>query len=59
MSEKTFESVSIRKELVNKIKETIQKSGNYRSVAEFVSEAVRLRLEQLGALQEQKESAVQ
>lgn len=47
MNEKAFESVSIRKELVNKIKEYIQKSGNYRSVAEFVSEAVRLRLEQL------------
>jgi len=55
MSEKTFESVSIRKELVNKIKEHIQKSGNYRSVAEFVSEAIRLRLEQLSV----KESEVQ
>ncbi|MEM5854292.1 MAG: hypothetical protein QW228_08050 [Candidatus Aenigmatarchaeota archaeon] len=53
--EKTFESVSIRKELVNKIKEYIQKSGNYRSVAEFVSEAIRLRLEQLSV----KESEVQ
>lgn len=59
MGEKTFESVSIRKELVNRVKECIGKVGTYRSVAEFVSEAVRLRLEQLSAPQEQKESAVQ
>jgi len=41
-----WKTVSIRQELVKKIEETI-KTGRYRSISEFVSEAIRLRLEDL------------
>jgi len=50
--------VSVRKELIDEI-ERLVKLGRYRSIAEFVSEAIRLRLEQvsksmvLSALQDQ------
>ena len=38
--------ISIREELVDEI-ERLVKLGRYRSIAEFVSEAIRLRLEQV------------
>jgi len=41
-----FRSISIREELVRKIEKILKKKG-YRSIADFVSEAVRLRLEEL------------
>jgi glycine cleavage system H protein len=41
-----WKTVSIRQELVKEIKEAIR-TGRYRSISEFVSEAVRLRLEDL------------
>jgi len=44
---KGFRAISIREELVQKIEMLIQERKTYRSVADFVSEAVRLRLEQL------------
>ena len=40
-----FRGVSLQSSLVTEIEETIKKIPYYRSVAEFVSEAVRLRLE--------------
>jgi len=48
MTEKASEwkTVSIRQELIKEIEETI-KTGRYRSISEFVSEAIRLRLEDL------------
>jgi len=48
MSEKTpeWKTVSIRQELIKEIEEAI-KTGRYRSISEFVSEAIRLRLEEL------------
>ncbi|MDH7476787.1 MAG: glycine cleavage system protein GcvH [Candidatus Bathyarchaeota archaeon] len=48
MTEKTSEwkTVSIRQELIKEIEEAI-KTGRYRSISEFVSEAIRLRLEDL------------
>jgi len=48
MSEKTSEwkTVSLRQELIKEIGEVI-KTGRYRSISEFVSEAIRLRLEEL------------
>lgn len=53
MKEKSeFRSVSIKTELVKEVEEFISDSGRYRSVAEFFSEAARLRLEEL-----QKEAA--
>ncbi|MGF3536698.1 MAG: glycine cleavage system protein GcvH [Candidatus Bathyarchaeia archaeon] len=46
--EKTSEwkTVSLRTELIKEIEEAI-KTGRYRSISEFVSEAIRLRLEEL------------
>ena len=39
-----WKTVSIRQELIRKIEEAIR-TGSYRSISEFVSEAIRLRLE--------------
>jgi glycine cleavage system H protein len=41
-----WKTVSIRQELINEI-ERILKTGRYRSISEFVSEAIRLRLEEI------------
>ncbi len=41
-----WKTVSIRQELIKEI-ERILKTGRYRSISEFVSEAIRLRLEEL------------
>ena len=41
-----WKTVSIRQELIKEI-ERILRTGRYRSVSEFVSEAIRLRLEEL------------
>ncbi len=41
-----WKTVSIRQELIKEIEEAI-KTGRYRSISEFVSEAIRLRLEEL------------
>jgi len=40
-----YKGVSLKEELVKRVKAVIRKFGTYHSVAEFVSEAVRLRLE--------------
>ncbi len=40
-----YTSISIRDELVDNVKRHIRQVRNYRSVAEFFSEAARLRLE--------------
>ncbi len=42
-----FRRISIQDQLIDQVEEFIKKHGCYRSIAEFVSEAVRLRLEQL------------
>jgi Arc/MetJ-type ribon-helix-helix transcriptional regulator len=42
-----FRGVSLQASLVKEIETTIKRVPYYRSVAEFVSEAVRLRLEEL------------
>jgi glycine cleavage system H protein len=41
-----WKTVSIRQELINEIEKVI-KTGRYRSISEFVSEAIRLRLEEI------------
>lgn len=43
---KNWTTVSVRKELIKEVRKTL-KIGHYRSVSEFVSEAVRHRLEEL------------
>ena len=40
-----YKGVTLKQQLVERVKQTIKKTGTYYSVAEFVSEAVRLRLE--------------
>jgi Arc/MetJ-type ribon-helix-helix transcriptional regulator len=40
-----YRSVSVREELVERIEELIRRVKTYHSVSEFVSEAVRLRVE--------------
>ena len=42
-----YKGVTLKQQLVERVKQRIQKTGTYHSVAEFVSEAVRLRLETL------------
>jgi glycine cleavage system H protein len=41
-----WKTVSIRQELITEIEKAL-KTGRYRSISEFVSEAIRLRLEEL------------
>ena len=40
-----YKSVTLKEELVDRVEQAIRRAGTYHSVAEFVSEAVRLRLE--------------
>ncbi len=42
-----WSTISIREELVEEIKGFLKRSGRYRSISEFVAEAIRLRLEEL------------
>ena len=44
---RNYRSVSIHDELVKRVKQLIHRLGTYRSVTEFITEAVRLRLEVL------------
>jgi len=46
-----FRKISIQEELVESVRRYVEESGSYRSIAEFVSEAIRLRLEQLKSLE--------
>jgi metal-responsive CopG/Arc/MetJ family transcriptional regulator len=42
-----FKGLSLKAGLVHEVEDFVQSSKGYRSVAEFVSEATRLRLEDL------------
>jgi len=42
-----FKSISLKATLVRQVESFIKKKPGYRSVAEFISEAARLRLEEL------------
>ena len=44
---KKFQNVALRKELIARIKQFPYKKLGYRSMADFISEAIRLRLEEL------------
>ncbi len=46
-TKKPYENVGIQRALYDEVRAYTEKSGRYRSVSEFVHEAVRLRLEQL------------
>lgn len=40
-------TISIREELIEEIRRLLKRTGRYRSISEFVSEAIRLRLEEM------------
>ena len=42
-----FRGISMRKELVDEVEQFIKDFGRYKSVTDFVTEATRLRLEEL------------
>jgi Arc/MetJ-type ribon-helix-helix transcriptional regulator len=42
-----FRGISLRKDLIEEIEKFIESFGRYKSVTDFVTEAVRLRLEEL------------
>jgi len=44
---RNYKGVSLPEDLVKRVKQLIKKFGTYRTVAEFVKEAVRLRIEAL------------
>jgi len=44
---RNYKGVSLPEDLVKRVKQLIKKLGTYRTVAEFVKEAVRLRIEAL------------
>jgi len=44
---RNYRGVSLPEDLVERVKQLIEKLGTYRTVAEFVKEAVRLRIEAL------------
>jgi len=44
---RNYRGVSLPEDLVDRVKQLIEKLGTYRTVAEFVKEAVRLRIEAL------------
>ena len=45
MPKGNYRSVSVREELVERVEKLIRRVKTYHSIAEFVSEAVRLRVE--------------
>ncbi|MGD0072305.1 MAG: hypothetical protein ABSB71_12185 [Candidatus Bathyarchaeia archaeon] len=47
MPSEGFRGVSLKSELVEELEKFIQEHPSYRSIAEFVSEAIRLRMENL------------
>jgi Arc/MetJ-type ribon-helix-helix transcriptional regulator len=40
-------TVSIREELIEEIRKLMKRTGRYRSISEFIAEAIRLRLEEM------------
>ncbi len=50
-----YRGVSINDELIDRVTQLIEKLGTYHSIAEFVSEAVRLRIEILEKQVQMKE----
>ena len=45
--ENGFKGISLKASLVDEVESFIKSTSGYRSVAEFVSESVRLRMEQV------------
>ena len=49
-----FRSVSVPNNLISNVQDVMVDTGSYRSISEFVSEALRLRIEQLKKEEEAK-----
>jgi len=45
-------TISIREELIEEIRRLLKRTGRYRSISEFVAEAIRLRLEEMARTSE-------
>ena len=45
MPVQNYKSVSIKAELVDRVRQVVKQTGTYHSVSEFFSEAARLRIE--------------
>jgi Arc/MetJ-type ribon-helix-helix transcriptional regulator len=54
---RNYRGVSLPDELVERVEQLIEKLGTYRTIAEFVSEAVRLRLEALEKRRKKEEAS--
>jgi Arc/MetJ-type ribon-helix-helix transcriptional regulator len=50
-----YREVSLSDDLIQRVERLIRRLGTYRTIAEFVSEAVRLRLEAVEKLQKVEE----
>jgi Arc/MetJ-type ribon-helix-helix transcriptional regulator len=50
-----YREVSLSDDLIQRVERLIRRLGTYRTIAEFVSEAVRLRLEAVEKLQKAEE----
>jgi len=49
-------TISVREELIEEIRRILKRTGRYRSIAEFVAESIRLRLEELSSKETMQES---
>ena len=52
-----YRSVSIREELLERVEKLIRRVKTYHSISEFISEAVRLRVEAIEKQEKAKEEA--
>ena len=52
---RNYRGVSLPEDIVKRVKQLIEKLGTYRTVAEFVKEAVRFRIEALEKQQKRGE----
>jgi Arc/MetJ-type ribon-helix-helix transcriptional regulator len=57
LEERKFRSISLNNELVEQIEHFIKENAEYRSVADFVTEATRLRLQVLTAVRNKVKEA--
>jgi Arc/MetJ-type ribon-helix-helix transcriptional regulator len=51
-----YRSVTLNDQLVERVKQIVRKFGTYHSVSEFISEAVRLRLEAIEKQEKAREA---
>lgn len=57
MPKGNYRSVTLKDRLVERVEQLIQKLGTYHSIAEFVSEAIRLRIETIQKQNRQEEDS--